>query len=125
MSASLYRCHLSEMPRSVWEILALRAVPVLLRLPDQDELFAGLPVVRVEAWADVTPALLEAARARLRAEGNLAKAHLPYWLHELTRHFEVPPDAPATKVALAAAAAVAVVAVAARARAARATTKVV
>ena len=118
----------------VWEILALRAVPVVLRNPDQDDLFEGLPVVRVDSWEDLTLSFLENASKRLDAEeGDLAKAHLPYWIHALTRHFEVL-DAPATTAATSAAgvAALAVAAVAAaalaatvRARAMRAATKVV
>ena len=80
-----------------WEALAVGAVPIIQRTADGSHaaLYAGLPVleigpssvrpVRHEAWTEVTPALLEAARADIErraaaGEYDLRSAFMPYWI---------------------------------------------
>ena len=61
------------------------------RFEEQDELYSGLPVVRVADWASLTPALLESEYRRIQegvARGAISwtKVFLPYWLHRHTAH---------------------------------------
>ena len=58
---------------------------------EQDELFEGLPVVRVPDWSALTPLLLE-REWRFIEEGlergdiSWTKVYMPYWLHQHTAH---------------------------------------
>ena len=78
-----------------WEVLSAGAVPVMQRFAEHDALFEGLPVVRVDDWASLTPAFLQAEWERIAdgvGRGTLSwtKVYLPYWLHEHTRHLRPP-----------------------------------
>ena len=78
-----------------WEVLNAGAVPVIERNDEQDELWRGLPVVRVSDWSELTPALLDGEWARIQREvrtGALswAKVYLPFWLHAHTAHLDPP-----------------------------------
>ena len=55
-----------------------------------DEMWSGLPVVRVVNWSALTPAFLDAEWAaieeRSRTAGyNVNKIYWPYWFDQLTR----------------------------------------
>ena len=56
-----------------------------------DARYEGLPVVWVRDWANVTPALLERERRRVRRDArafNMNRVYWPYWLAQLTRAME-------------------------------------
>jgi hypothetical protein len=77
----------------VWEALLAGAVPIVLRVAAQDALLEGLPVVRVDDWAEVTPARLAREWARLedaaaRGEVSWTKLFFPYWFGVLTEGLE-------------------------------------
>ena len=70
-----------------WEAVLLGAVPVLERFPAHGDLYGSAPRLEIESWADVTPALLDAAWADLAARDpppTVERAFFPFWLHELT-----------------------------------------
>jgi len=77
----------------MWEVLAAGAVPVIQRFAEQDALFEGLPVVRVDDWATLSAAKLDAEWERIQdgvRAGSITwtKAYLPYWLHQHTAHMD-------------------------------------
>ena len=62
---------------------------------EHDALLEGLPVVRVEDWAAVTPAFLDDEWARIQGEvtnGTISwtKAYFPYWFAQYTKHMSPP-----------------------------------
>ena len=74
-----------------FEALAAGAVPIVDYYPEHDQLFDGLPVVRVSDWSTVTPEFLEREWKRLQAGSRAGtvqwtKAFLPYWFARLTAH---------------------------------------
>lgn len=81
----------------VWEVLMAGAVPVVDYESAHDRLYAGLPIVRVHDWSEVTPAFLEREWQRIQAEveaGRLSwtKVYFPYWFAQYTAHIS-PVDA--------------------------------
>ena len=75
----------------VWEALSAGAVPVVQHFDEQNQLFDGLPVVRVRDWSALTPALLEREWQFIqegvqRGSISWTKLFLPYWFHEHTAH---------------------------------------
>ena len=67
------------------------AVPVVQFFPEHDELFDGLPIVRVRDWATVTPQFLDGEYGRLQREARaghigLAKVYFPFWFQQFTAH---------------------------------------
>ena len=74
-----------------WEILTSGAVPVIDYFEEHDDLFDGLPVVRVRDWSAVTPEFLDAKWERLQVESRAGrvdwrKVYLPYWFARYTEH---------------------------------------
>ena len=70
--------------------LVAGAIPVIDYHPSFDELWAGLPVVRVRNWSHVTPAFLEGEWQRVERETqagayDMRKVYWPFWLERLTR----------------------------------------
>ena len=71
-----------------WEALTAGAIPLVDDVPSLRPLWRGMPVVRVQDWAQITPEFLAAKEAEFlanRATLNVNKAYLPYWLHRLSR----------------------------------------
>jgi hypothetical protein len=63
-----------------WEALLMGSVPVVLSGP-MNALYTDLPVLVLESWEDMTPALLEAYyQELLRGTYNFAKLFAPYWI---------------------------------------------
>jgi hypothetical protein len=59
--------------------------------PAMAELYAGLPVVRVKDWHDVTPAFLAEELRRVRDAGravDMKKLYMPYWVARFTDHVD-------------------------------------
>ena len=74
-----------------WEILTSGAVPVIDYFEEHDDLFDGLPVVRVRDWSAVTPEFLDAEWERLQVESRAGrvdwrKVYLPHWFARYTEH---------------------------------------
>lgn len=68
-----------------WEALALGTVPIVRTSP-LDPLYAGLPVVIVNEWSQVTPAFLADQRdAMLHQRFDYSRLLGQYWLDELRR----------------------------------------
>lgn len=66
-----------------WEGLVLGAIPIVEDLPIRD-VYAGLPVIRVTDWAEVTPARLAAERERILGETwDFAPLFRAYWLRRI------------------------------------------
>ena len=70
-----------------WEAMALGSVPIVKSGP-LDHLYEGLPVLLVQEWADVTPALLVEKQAEF-AHMKLSlfaskKLSLQYWVDEVS-----------------------------------------
>ena len=77
------------------QVLLAGAVPVVQRFAEHDALYAGLPVVRIDDWAAVTPAFLDGEWRRLQraaaaGEVSWTKAYFPYWLAQYTAHMSEP-----------------------------------
>ena len=75
----------------VFEALAAGAIPVVDYYPEHDQLFDGLPIVRVTDWEKATPEFLDGEWVRIQKAakaGTLSwtKAFLPYWFAQLTAH---------------------------------------
>ena len=74
-----------------WEALYAGAIPIL-DWDDSDamaDLYAGLPVLRVRDWRNVTPDLLRSHLAHVhdtRHTINVNKLYLPYWIRQVTAH---------------------------------------
>lgn len=67
-----------------WEALLAGAIPLVDHDPLLVDLFAGLPVVHVRFWEQVTPLRLHGIRKQMAARHfDLAKAFWPYWLDQL------------------------------------------
>ena len=68
-----------------WEAVAMGAVPIVLAHKGLAPLFAGEPILVVERWADVTPALLASWRPPVRQPGALRSRslHVGYWHKQL------------------------------------------
>ena len=75
-----------------WEALALGAIPVLRVVPNASEMdaakFAGLPIVWVHRWKEVTRPLLTRRWQELRSDAqkssySASRAFFPHWLAEL------------------------------------------
>lgn len=78
-----------------WEALTLGTVPVLRRLPSaasaEMDKYAGLPVVWVDEWDQVTPHLLDGLWKKLTARNvstpstnlDVSRAYFPFWLSRL------------------------------------------
>jgi hypothetical protein len=65
-----------------YEALAAGAIPIVKRHPGLDPLFLGEPVVVVDQWSDLTPALL--ASAQVAALPNRSRLiWLPYWVGQI------------------------------------------
>ena len=77
-----------------WEALAAGSIPVVKRYRPHDTvhgLFDELPIVIVDKWAEVTPALLHSEWKRisaLNAAGctSMSRAYWPYWLGKITQY---------------------------------------
>lgn len=68
-----------------WEALALGTVPIVRTSP-LDPLYAGLPVIIVNEWSQVTPAFLAHQRdAKLRQSFDYSRLLGQYWVDEV-RH---------------------------------------
>jgi hypothetical protein len=67
-----------------WEAMALSCIPIMLRQPGFSELYAGLPVLLVDDWADVTLELLDSTLADFtRRAWNMSKLSAKYWLNQM------------------------------------------
>ena len=73
-----------------WEALALGAIPVLRVVPNASEMdaakFAGLPIVWVHRWKEVTRSLLVRRWQELRSDPqkfSASGAFFPHWLAEI------------------------------------------
>eukprot|EP01012_Entosiphon_sulcatum_P017257 TRINITY_DN22050_c0_g1_i1.p1 TRINITY_DN22050_c0_g1~~TRINITY_DN22050_c0_g1_i1.p1 ORF type:complete len:482 (-),score=36.78 TRINITY_DN22050_c0_g1_i1:66-1490(-) len=69
-----------------WESILMGAVPLIDEAPGFHELWAGLPVVRVSNWSQVTPEYLRGLIPQIWAQResyNIAKLFLPHWLYAL------------------------------------------
>ncbi len=62
----------------VWEVLILGSVPVV-RTSKLDELYAGLPVLVVQEWTDVTATLLHDFQGR-RGPFDFSRLKMDYWI---------------------------------------------
>lgn len=63
----------------VWEALYMDAIPVVLH-SDRDAMFAGLPVMVVDCWADVTPeSLHQFLRDLEHKEIKQERMFVKYW----------------------------------------------
>jgi hypothetical protein len=63
-----------------WEALALGCIPIVKTSP-LDTLFAGLPILIVKEWSDVTQELLDT----FEPIRNLEKLSLSYWLSRINK----------------------------------------
>lgn len=69
-----------------WEALALGAIPII-RGRHFASMFKGLPVLIVDAWADVKESLLLATLESFKARSwNLEKLSLSYWVDSIASH---------------------------------------
>jgi hypothetical protein len=69
-----------------WEALALGAIPII-RGRHFAALFKGLPVLIVDAWADVKESLLLATLESFKTRSwNLEKLSLSYWVDSIASH---------------------------------------
>uniref|UniRef100_A0A7S3K5T6 Exostosin GT47 domain-containing protein n=1 Tax=Aureoumbra lagunensis TaxID=44058 RepID=A0A7S3K5T6_9STRA len=68
-----------------WEILMLGAIPIILRSPPLIEMFAGLPVLFVSDWSEVTPARLMTEAVHIYSIFNYDWRPLTvtYWRHQI------------------------------------------
>ena len=67
-----------------WEALLAGAIPIVDHDARLDEMWAGLPVVAVTNWSDVTPQFLEAEWRRMAGQEWAAeKIYFPFWLGKL------------------------------------------
>ena len=67
-----------------WEALLAGAIPIVDHDARLDEMWAGLPVVAVTNWSDVTPQFLEAEWRRVAGQEWAAeKIYFPFWLGKL------------------------------------------
>jgi hypothetical protein len=62
-----------------WEALVLGCFPIVKHSP-LDPLYAGLPVLIVDDWAEVTPERLKAIHAHPLERGSMDKLTLAYWV---------------------------------------------
>jgi hypothetical protein len=63
-----------------WEALCLGCIPIMISTP-LDDMFAGLPVLIVKSWSDVTRELLDKTVAEYSVkEWRLDKLQLNYWM---------------------------------------------
>lgn len=66
-----------------WEALCCGAIPIIRGKALQD-LFEGLPILRVAAWSDVTPELLEKTIDEFsKCSFNYEKLTLKYWMDRI------------------------------------------
>jgi hypothetical protein len=75
-----------------WEALVLGCIPVVKRsVPGIDVLYENLPVLIVESWADVTPALLKATILEMKDKTFCyEQMTLPYWISRIRDHCQSP-----------------------------------
>jgi len=68
-----------------WEALVAGAIPLVDYDPNLEELWDGLPVVRVRNWSHVTADYLQAEWRALQAMSNLSwsKVYWPYWMDRI------------------------------------------
>ncbi len=76
-----------------WEALSAGAIPLVDwdASPAMAELYAGLPVVRVKDWREVSPAFLKEELRRVLGAGrsvDMKKLYMPYWVARFTDHVE-------------------------------------
>jgi hypothetical protein len=62
-----------------YEAIALGAVPIVKRAPPLSDVVAGMPVVLVDDWSEVTPAFL----AQQKVTGETTRLRLAYWAAQI------------------------------------------
>lgn len=71
----------------LWEALLVGTIPIVLKKQQENDLHAGLPILVVENWTDLSMSLLNATWHAYNARGGwlFAKLFAPYWIDLLGR----------------------------------------